>query len=403
MASPSLDCEVNHDAFDNGNVIGYKTECSETVERDETKPQKMPSKTISRRSLDLTISFAKDQWFLIVMGILIVVASQAPVPLSQQKTKTNVINYLAVSLIFFLNGCAIPSRDFLENLKRWRVHIFVQLQSFVLASAVGFGVMAATGSNAQFFDQELLVGVIVLGCLPTAIAFNTLITRKADGNTALSLTQSALGNILGPFLSPVLVRMYTSVHAWYTTGLPSDQDGYRDLYARVFKQLGLSVFVPLAAGQITLALCPNITRTALYKYKLIKLPSLALLTLIWSTYDSAFASHAFAPLPASNIVFTISILAALYLVWAGLAFVLSLTWLAPENVVAVVFVVATKTPAIGVPLTGVLFAGLEEERLDRMRVATVVFQALQALLSGVLCVPLRRWRGRMERRSGTGR
>lgn len=41
--------------------------------------------------------------------------------------------------------------------------------------------------------------------------------------------------------------MYTSTGAWYTKleTRPSDNGGYSDIYRRVFKQLGLSIFVPL--------------------------------------------------------------------------------------------------------------------------------------------------------------
>jgi sodium/bile acid cotransporter 7 len=72
-------------------------------------------------------------------------------------------------------------------------------------------------------------------------------TGQAHGNTALTVVQSTLGNFLGPFLTPVLITMYTSNGAWYTKVLPSDNGGYGEIYRRVFKQLGLSIFVPLVS------------------------------------------------------------------------------------------------------------------------------------------------------------
>lgn len=72
-------------------------------------------------------------------------------------------------------------------------------------------------------------------------------TGQAHGNTALTVVQSTLGNFLGPFLTPVLISMYTSTGAWYTKVLPSDNGGYGEIYRRVFKQLGLSIFVPLVS------------------------------------------------------------------------------------------------------------------------------------------------------------
>lgn len=125
-------------------------------------------KTRVLRLWSFLVWLAKDQWFLIVMGILIAISSQAQVPLAQQEKKTNIINYVAVSLIFFLNGCAIPTNVFIQNLARWRIHILTQVQSFLMVSALAFGLMSAAASNPEFLNADLLIGIIIVGCLPTA-------------------------------------------------------------------------------------------------------------------------------------------------------------------------------------------------------------------------------------------
>lgn len=43
-----------------------------------------------------------DQWFLLALGVLIAIASQVQVPLSQQKLKRTVTSYLCISIIFFV-------------------------------------------------------------------------------------------------------------------------------------------------------------------------------------------------------------------------------------------------------------------------------------------------------------
>ena len=95
-------------------------------------------------------------------------------------------------------------------------------------------------------DPGLLVGMIFTGCVPTTISSNIVMTGQAHGNTALTVVQSTLGNLLGPFLSPLLLQMYIASNAWYTDILPKSGEGsYGEIYKRVFKQLGLSIFLPL--------------------------------------------------------------------------------------------------------------------------------------------------------------
>ncbi|OGM44971.1 sodium bile acid symporter family protein [Aspergillus bombycis] len=331
-----------------------------------------------------------DQWFLIVMGILIAFASQVQVPKSHQQLKQTVVNYLAVAIIFFINGCTLPTQVLVENLSRWKVHIFTQVQCYLLTSSISYGIVSASATDKHFMDPALLIGIIILGCLPTAISFNTIMTRKANGNGALSIAQSTIGNLLGPFLTTALIKLYTGTGAWYTDILP-ETEGFTKTYRYVFKQLGLSVFVPLLAGQIMASVFPHLVKTVFTEWKLNKLSSFALLVVIWSTYDGAFESDAFSGVRSDNMVFVVFILIALFLVCIAITTLVSWLWLSREDTIAVAYLVPTKTPAMGVPITTIMFMGLPEAAQSRMKLPMVIYQGIQTTLSSLLTIPLRKW------------
>lgn len=189
-----------------------------------------------------------DQWFLLALGILILIASQVQVSDSQQEVKETVVTYLAVAVIFFITGCTLPTKVLQQNYSRWRLHLFAQIQSFLLTSAIIFGVVSACATNPDFLDPGLMVGLIFTGCVPTTISSNIIMTGQANGNQALTTVESTLGNFLGPFITPLLLLMYTSTGAYYTKFLPGLGSGdFGELYKRVFKQLGLSLFLPLVS------------------------------------------------------------------------------------------------------------------------------------------------------------
>lgn len=102
--------------------------------------------------------YFKDQWFLIALGVLIAIASQVQVPASQQELKTTVVTYLCVSIIFLMTGCTLPTRTLIENYSRWKIHLFVQVQCFLMTSAILFGVVSAAATNKDFMDPGLLIG-----------------------------------------------------------------------------------------------------------------------------------------------------------------------------------------------------------------------------------------------------
>lgn len=196
--------------------------------------------------------FLKDQWFLLALGCLVLIASQVQVPAPQQNIKETVVTYLCVAVIFFVTGCTLPTRVLMQNYSRWKIHLFVQIQSFLMTSAVVYGVVSLCATNRNFMDPGLLVGMIFTGCVPTTISSNIVMTRQAHGNTALTVVQSTLGNLLGPFLSPLLLQLYTASNEWYSDVLPkSDEGGYGEIYKRVFKQLGLSLFLPLVCSIVS--------------------------------------------------------------------------------------------------------------------------------------------------------
>jgi sodium/bile acid cotransporter 7 len=213
-----------------------------------TRPPEEPKK---KKNVTIRVLlFMKEQWFLITLAILIAIASQHQVPKEHQALKSHVVSYLCVSVIFFLTGCTLPTNALIDNYARIKLHLWVQIQCFFLTSGVFYGVVSAAATNKDFMDPGLLVGMILTGCVATTISSNVVMTGQAHGNKALTVVESTVGNFLGPFLTPLLFKAYTSTSAWYNQILPPEPNGYHGLYKRVFKQLGLSVFIPMVISLV---------------------------------------------------------------------------------------------------------------------------------------------------------
>lgn len=161
-----------------------------TTNNNKTKPQR-------KEWLATTLTTLQDQWFLLGIGVVITIASQTQVPAPQQQLKETITTYLMVSLIFFITGCTLDTRVLVQNYSRWRVHLFVQGQCFLVTSALAFGVVSAAATDRHFMDAGLLVGLVFLGCVATTMSSNVVMTRQANGNQALTVVQTTLGNFVG--------------------------------------------------------------------------------------------------------------------------------------------------------------------------------------------------------------
>ena len=357
--------------------------------------------TTLQRHIHTAKSILEGSWFLISLGLLIAIASQIQVPPPHQSTKTTIINYLCVTLIFLVTGCTIDTQTLIRNYSKWRTHLYVQTACFLLTSAVVFGVVSAVATDREFMDPGLLVGLIFLGCVPTTISSNVVMTRQAQGNTALTVVQTTVGNFLGVFITPALVTMYTGADTWYNAVLPRGQSAggrFGEIYARVLKQLSLSLYLPLIIGQLLRYFFPDACQKALVAWKLNKLSMLALLVILWQTYDKAFASQAFSSVPGDNMVFVVFVSLGLLVIFLLLSFGTSYFWLPKKDVVAVCYCVPAKGPAMGVPLATTIFAGIEPVLESKILIPIVIYQGLQVALGTILVPVFRKWIERDEAR-----
>ena len=142
---------------------------------------------LAKRGFLSIIHTIYDQWFLVALLLLILIASQKQVPQKDQQLKKTLVIYICVSVIFFITGCTLPTNVLLQTYSRWKLHLFCQSQSFVLISAMVFGIVSAAASNSAFMDPGLLIGLLLTGCVPTTISSNVVLTQQAGGNQALTV------------------------------------------------------------------------------------------------------------------------------------------------------------------------------------------------------------------------
>jgi sodium/bile acid cotransporter 7 len=131
--------------------------------------------------------------------------------------------------------------------------MFVQVYNFGIVSAIVYGVSQIL-LTAHILPSELTTGMIICSCLPMAVNATIVLTGAANGSEAAAIFHSTFGNIVGIFLSPLLIRMYLPG----ASGETKLTDVFLDLFYRVL--------TPLIIGQ-TLKHCSASVRTFYAKYK----------------------------------------------------------------------------------------------------------------------------------------
>ncbi|RDW79167.1 uncharacterized protein DSM5745_06019 [Aspergillus mulundensis] len=362
--------------------------------------------------------FVLHQWLIIGIGVACLlgyffpnVAKHGGIIRSEYS-----ILYGAVAVVFLISGLSIPQDKLLRQLFNWRLHVLVQVTSFLFIPALVLAVVHAilAGDKAGRVDRGVLAGYIFTACIPTTIASNVVMTRSAGGDDAAALAEVLIANILGPFVTA----------GWTVTLLPASEefDVWRDqnedltaMYRDVFKQLGLAVLLPLAVGQVIRFLWPKKTGHIIQKYRIAKLGSFCLLLMIWSTFSSCFATGALQGLSTESIIFVVLFNIALYMFLTAVCFSISrppqslcsrttfggwqiLRQMPAEETIAVCFCGPAKSTALGIPLLYAMWTPVDLYIKAKTSVPVLLYTTEQLFVAHFFVHAFKWWKRRIERR-----
>lgn len=179
--------------------------------------------------------YAANSFLILVVCAILLALAYPPlgaVYLAPQITAT----WIAVIFIFVLAGLGLRTSELSKALSNIWFNTVVQCFNFFVVSSVVFGVsrfLISVGALARALADGMVIGTSV----PMTINMVLVLTKSSGGDEASAVFNAAFGNLIGVFLTPVLILAYLGV------------SGDIDLVS-VFYKLGLRVILPIAVGQL---------------------------------------------------------------------------------------------------------------------------------------------------------
>lgn len=153
---------------------------------------------------------------------------------------------IAIGLLFFLYGARLSTREALNGLKHWRLHLLILAFTFVVFPLIG---LALTPLKYAIGD-ELYQGILFLCLVPSTVQSSVAFTSIARGNIPGAIVSASASNLIGVFATPVLVLL-----------LMSGADGGLHIDTSVFLNIALQLLAPFVAGQV-LRNVPGVSKVA---------------------------------------------------------------------------------------------------------------------------------------------
>ena len=303
--------------------------------------------------------------FTILLISMVVLATFLPVS-GQAAHFFNILTTVAIAVLFFLHGAKLSRAAVVEGMLHWKMHALVFGFTFLIFPAIG---LLSKPVLEPLLGQPLYWGFLFMCFLPSTVQSSIAFTSIAKGNVAGAVCSASFSNIIGMFITPILVSYFI---------LGQSQHGFDPTKSII--QITLLLLVPFVLGQLL--------RPFVFPY-MVKRPSLvkafdqgSILMVVYGAFSSAVVAglwHQVSGITllyltlACSVLLTIIMLLALYLPkWLGFD---------QADQVTIFFCSSKKTLASGVPMAQILFIG---QPLGMIVLPIMIFHQIQLMVCGII-------------------
>ncbi len=133
--------------------------------------------------------------------VILIAALALFVPKSCIWIQSSWVNYLLI-IVMFVMGLNMNLEDIAVVFTKPRDLILGCVVQYVAMPVLAFGL-----GKMFFLDEELLAGLIILGCCPGGTASNVM-TYLSKGESAFSIGMTAVTNLLSPIVTPAITYLF---------------------------------------------------------------------------------------------------------------------------------------------------------------------------------------------------
>lgn len=274
----------------------------------------------------------------LILLILCAVAIAVVFPARGEFADTfDVLTNIGIALLFFLYGARLSTREAINGIKHWKLHLTILAFTFAVYPIIGLALRPLT----VFIPNDLYLGILYLTLVPSTVQSSVAFTSVAKGNVAGAIVSASASNLAGVILTPLLVMTLMGAG----NGIHIDSS--------VFLEISVLLLLPFALGQLTRRWVGTIAASK--ATKVVDRGSIAMV--VYAAFSKGMVDGIWSQISVWQILFQIlfSTVFVFFMLWLTKAVSTKLGF-SREDTIAIQFCGSKKSLATGLPMASVIFA-----------------------------------------------
>ena len=315
------------------------------------------------------MNWIRQNGFVLGLVLAVVVAFGWPEPGAQGGAlHAHLVNNFGIALILFLQGLSLSLEKIIGGAGNWRLHLIVQMFTFGVFPVVGLLFYKVMPLLWPSEPASISDGFLYLCVLPSTISTSVVLTAVARGNTAAALFNAAFSNILGVFLTPLLVQLLMR------------KTGQTAPFGPLLVKILLLTLVPFFVGMLLRRFVLRWVEA--HKAWLTRLSNAVIIFIVYSAFCDSVQQRIW---HRHGLTMTGLVLLWVALLFTGMSLLIYLSCrlvrLSEEDRIAAYFCSVKKTLAMGVPLAMLIFG--QRSDLSLILLPIMFYHPMQLFVNGL--------------------
>ena len=269
-----------------------------------------------------------------------------------------------IVLLFFLHGAKLSRAAIVGGMLNWRLHLATLAVTFVLFPILGLILIRIPG-----LDPALAAGLLYLALLPSTVQSSIAFTAMAGGNVSAAVCAATISNLLGMFITPVLVAIFMQV------------PGVRvQVSLDSVKNIALQLLLPFVVGHLLRQwIAAWIGR---HKGLVGVVDRAAILLVVYTAFSAAVVAGLWSQVSVVSLFVMLAISIVLLSIVMAACWAIG-RWLDfdREDSIALLFCGSKKSLASGVPIAGTLFPATQ---VGLILLPLIIFHQVQLIACAMI-------------------